>query len=114
MQNAHRFRFEVMEAMNTQKANMLRHHEALSRTFNKMPFVGKPLETTPPNIRQEGAMKALGIITMLGIFNFADQSVPSAVKTLFADDLNMSDAESSYPVAAMVINETIYLFLYQL
>ncbi|CAM9464914.1 unnamed protein product, partial [Ectocarpus fasciculatus] len=53
-------------------------------------------------------MKALGIITLLGIFNFADQSVPSAVKTLFADDLNISDAESSYPVAAMGFSALVW------
>lgn len=91
-----------MAVMSAQKARLMAHHGKMSKVFQKIPFVGKSLAATPPNIRQEGAMKALGIITLLGIFNFADQSVPSAVKTLFADDLNISDAESSYPVAAMV------------
>lgn len=103
MQNAQSLRYQAMAVLSAQKAAIMKHHEALSRTFNKIPFVGKPLDPTPPNIRQEGAMKALGIITLLGIFNFADQSVPSAVKTLFAEDLNMTDAQSSYPVAAMVM-----------
>lgn len=102
MQSDQNIRLQALAVLSAQKAMMLKHHGKLSRTFNKIPFVGKPLPSTPPNIRQEGAMKALLIITILGIFNFADQSVPSAVKTLFAEDLNVSDAESSYPVAAMV------------
>jgi hypothetical protein len=94
--------------LNRQKELVMRHHKKLSRTFQKIPFVGKPLEATPPGMRQEGAMKALAIVTMLGIFNFADQSVPSAVKTLFAEDLHISDAESSYPVAAMGFSALVF------
>ncbi len=69
---------------------------------SRIPFLGKKLPPTPPNQRQEGAMKALWIVTLLGVINYIDQSVPSAVKILFQKDLNLTDAQTSYPTASMV------------
>ena len=71
---------------------------------DKIPYIGRKLPPTDPNQRQEGAMKALVLLTCLGGYNFMDQIVGSAVKVLFQDDLGLTDAQSSYPVTALVMH----------
>jgi hypothetical protein len=64
--------------------------------------LGRKLSGGAPNVRQEGAMRALWIVTFLSVLNFIDQSLASSVKVLFQKDLNLSDVESSYPTTVMV------------
>lgn len=53
-------------ALERPKNILVKHHSKLSKKLQKLPGMGRRLEMTPPNIRQEGAMKALTIITLLG------------------------------------------------
>lgn len=68
-----------------------------------MPLLGRKLTTSVHNSRQEGAMRALVIVTALGTLNFIHQIVGSAVKVLFQEELLLSDKEASYPVTALVV-----------
>ena len=67
-----------------------------------LPFMGRKLPMAVPNTRQEGAMKALAIVTMLGTLNFMHQIVGSAVKVLFQEEMGLSDGQAAYPVTALV------------
>ena len=64
---------------------------------------GRTLDDKYPGTRQYGARFALQIFFSLNLLNFADRYVPSAVKTLYADELGLSDFESSLPFTGMVV-----------
>jgi hypothetical protein len=64
--------------------------------------LGRKLSGGVPNVRQEGAMQALWIVTFLSVLNFIDQSLASSVKVLFQKDLDLTDVETSYPTTVMV------------
>ncbi len=71
----------------------------------KEPFftAGKKLSGRYPNTRQEGARKALFILSMINLLNFIDRYIPSAVKELIKEDLNLSDVETAYPATGTAI-----------
>jgi MFS transporter, Spinster family, sphingosine-1-phosphate transporter len=50
-----------------------------------------------------GAMFALVVLTLMNMLNYVDRWVPSAVKELFKHDLNLTDAQTSWPLTAFVI-----------
>ncbi len=50
-----------------------------------------------------GAVYAVAILTAMNLLNYIDRYVPSAVKGLFQKELNLSDAETSYPLTAFVL-----------
>ena len=50
-----------------------------------------------------GATRALVVLTAMNLLNYVDRYVPSAVKDLFKADLDLSDAETSYPLTAFVV-----------
>lgn len=78
-------------------------HDATSIMRENFPIaIGRKLNGGTPNVRQEGAMQALWIITFLSVLNFMDQSLASSVKVLFQKDLNLTDVETSYPTTVMV------------
>lgn len=53
-------------------------------------------------VRQPGARYALLVLTSINLLNYIDRFVPSAVKVLIKEDLNLTDAETSYPLTGMV------------
>ena len=59
--------------------------------------LGKKLNKNFPGQRQEGARFALIILTLINLLNYADRYVPSAVKELIKEDLNLTDVETTYP-----------------
>jgi hypothetical protein len=48
-------------------------------------------------VRQFGARRALIILTLINLLNYADRYVPSSAKTLIEEDLQISDYQSSLP-----------------
>lgn len=50
-----------------------------------------------------GATRALAVLTAMNLLNYLDRYVPSAVKDLFAGDLHLTDAQTSYPTTAFVV-----------
>lgn len=67
-----------------------------------LPSLGRNLPFENENSRQEGALKALLILSLLTGLNFGHQCILSAVKVLIQEDLHMNDAASAMPAAAMV------------
>jgi predicted MFS family arabinose efflux permease len=47
-------------------------------------------------------MFALVVLTLMNLLNYVDRWVPSAVKALFKKDLDLTDAETSWPLTAFV------------
>lgn len=74
-------------------------------------MLGKTLPETNINCRQDGAMTALYILSGFTVLNFIDQCILSAVKVLVQEDLNLTDAESSYPTTAMGIVSLIFALI---
>lgn len=50
-----------------------------------------------------GALFALLILTAMNMLNYVDRWVPSAVKELFKGDLNLTDAQTAWPLTAFVV-----------
>lgn len=73
-----------------------------------LPFMGRKLPMAVSNTRQEGAMKALAIVTMLGTLNFMHQIVGSAVKVLFQEEMGLSDGQAAYPVTALSSSALVF------
>lgn len=69
---------------------------------------GKQLDASRPCSRQEGARYALLVLTAVNLLNYADRYVPSAVKELIKDDLNLSDTETTYPTTGMIFVYMIF------
>jgi nitrate/nitrite transporter NarK len=67
-----------------------------------LPFIGKKLPLTKVNSRQDGAMRALLIISCLIAVNFMVQMMISSVKVLIQADLKLTDAQTSLPTSATV------------
>jgi hypothetical protein len=67
-----------------------------------MVVLGKQLDASNPCSRQEGARFALLVLTGINLLNFADRYVPSAVKELIKDDLDLTDTETTYPTTGMI------------
>jgi MFS family permease len=59
-------------------------------------------ETHPHADRVTGAGYAVAVLTAMNLLNYVDRYVPSAVKDLFKHDLNLTDAQTSYPLTAFV------------
>ena len=57
--------------------------------------------TAPP--AAQGAVFAVTVLTLMNLLNYLDRWVPAAVKDLFKQDLDLSDAETSLPFTAFVI-----------
>jgi MFS family permease len=53
--------------------------------------------------RQPGARFALAILTAINLLNYIDRYVPSSVKDLIKTDLRLTDAETSWPLTAMIL-----------
>lgn len=64
---------------------------------------GKKLSNKHPNQRQEGARFALLVFAFINLLNYCDRYVPSAVKPLFQEELQLSASETSWPTSAMVV-----------
>jgi hypothetical protein len=58
---------------------------------------GKKLAPTDHPQRQEGAREALLCLSLINLLNFADRYVPSAVKELIKEDLDLTDTETALP-----------------
>eukprot|EP00929_Paragymnodinium_shiwhaense_P023367 TRINITY_DN14644_c0_g1_i1.p1 TRINITY_DN14644_c0_g1~~TRINITY_DN14644_c0_g1_i1.p1 ORF type:complete len:168 (-),score=8.87 TRINITY_DN14644_c0_g1_i1:28-531(-) len=54
------------------------------------------------NVRQQGALFALAVLTFVNLLNLLDRYVASSVKPLLQEDLKLSDAESALPTTGMV------------
>ena len=67
-----------------------------------MMSLGRKLDGKARNTRQEGATRALIVLTLINLLNFIDRYVPSAVKELIKEDLHLSDAETALPATGMV------------
>ena len=61
---------------------------------------GAPIAPSPPIA---GASRALLALTLLNLLNYVDRYVPSAVKDLFKVDLQLTDAQTSWPLTAFVL-----------
>lgn len=53
---------------------------------------------------QPGARFALCVMTAINLFNYLDRFLPSAVKDLVKDELQLSDAETSAPITVLVLS----------
>lgn len=62
--------------------------------------------------RQEGARFALLVLSGINLLNFADRYVPSGVKELIKDDLNLTDAETSLPTTGMIFVYMIFAMIF--
>ena len=67
------------------------------------PRRGRTLPRDSPNGRQEGARRALLILTAINLLNFADRYVPASVKELIKEDLDLTDTETALPTTGMVV-----------
>jgi MFS transporter, Spinster family, sphingosine-1-phosphate transporter len=65
-----------------------------------------------PGERQEGARFALLVLSGINLLNFADRYVPSGVKELIKDDLNLTDAETSLPTTGMIFVYMIFAIIF--
>lgn len=50
-----------------------------------------------------GAMFALFVLTLMNMLNYVDRWVPSAVKELFKQDLQLTDAQTAWPLTAFIV-----------
>ena len=50
-----------------------------------------------------GAFFALFVLTLMNMLNYVDRWVPSAVKELFKGDLQLTDAQTSWPLTAFIV-----------
>lgn len=50
-----------------------------------------------------GALFALLILTAMNMLNYVDRWVPSAVKSLFQDELGLTDDQTSYPLTGFIV-----------
>lgn len=50
-----------------------------------------------------GSGFALAVLFSMNLLNYVDRFLPSAVKDLFKEDLNLSDAQTSYPLSAFIV-----------
>ncbi|MEW5739759.1 MAG: MFS transporter [Myxococcota bacterium] len=57
----------------------------------------------PARAPAPGALFALIVLTAMNMLNYVDRWVPSAVKDLFKHDLELSDAQTSWPLSAFII-----------
>ena len=57
--------------------------------------LGPQLDDQYPLQRQEGAIKALRLLSAINLLNYADRYVLSAVKSDVQTDLNLNDFQSS-------------------
>ena len=64
---------------------------------------GKTLPRSRVPQRQEGARRALLVLTLINLLNFADRYVPSSVKELLKEDLDLTDTETALPTTGMVL-----------
>lgn len=55
-----------------------------------------------PRANAPGATFALVVLTAMNLLNYVDRWVPSAVKSLFKEDLQLTDAETSWPLTAFI------------
>ena len=67
------------------------------------PRRGRTLPRDSPNGRQEGARRALLILTAINLLNLADRYVPASVKELIKEDLDLTDTETALPTTGMVV-----------
>ena len=67
------------------------------------PRRGRTLPRDSPNGRQEGARRALLILTAINLLNFADRYVPASVKEPIKEDLDLTDTETALPTTGMVV-----------
>jgi MFS transporter, Spinster family, sphingosine-1-phosphate transporter len=70
--------------------------------------VTEALAPAPPSVNHPraaapGALFALVILTAMNMLNYVDRWVPSAVKSLFKKELDLTDAETSWPLTAFVL-----------
>lgn len=79
----------------------------MSRWIQQCLNTGLTLNEKYPNTRQYGARHALLVLSAVNLLNFADRYVPSAVKQLIIDDLNITDFQSSLPATVMIV---VYMF----
>jgi MFS transporter, Spinster family, sphingosine-1-phosphate transporter len=56
-----------------------------------------------PSRAAPGAALALLVLTGMNLLNYVDRWVPSAVKDLLKTDLELSDAQTSYPLTAFLV-----------
>ena len=75
-------------------------------------FLGETLDGSFPNVRQYGANNALIVLSTINLLNYADRYVPSAVKELIIQDLNITDFESSLPSTAMVVVFMVFAVIF--
>ncbi|MBL8920907.1 MAG: MFS transporter [Myxococcaceae bacterium] len=61
-----------------------------------------PAGAPPARSAAPGAVFALIVLTAMNMLNYVDRWVPSAVKSLFKEDLSLTDAETSWPLTAFV------------
>lgn len=61
-----------------------------------------PAPAGGPRANAPGATFALIVLTAMNLLNYVDRWVPSAVKSLFKEDLQLTDAETSWPLTAFI------------
>lgn len=61
-----------------------------------------PAPAGGPRANAPGATFALVVLTAMNLLNYVDRWVPSAVKSLFKEDLQLTDAETSWPLTAFI------------
>lgn len=75
-------------------------------------LVGLKLDDRHPKIRQFGANHALRVLFAINLLNYADRYVPAAVKTLFAEELHLTDFETTLPNTGMIIVFMIFAVIF--
>lgn len=61
-----------------------------------------------PSSSPRGATYAVVVLTVMNLLNYVDRWVPSAVKELFKKDLDLTDAQTSYPLTGLVVVYMIF------
>ena len=77
-----------------------------------MALWGKDLSNKHKNCRQEGAQYALQLLTVINLLLYADQYVPSAVKSGIQESLHLSDFETALPNAGMLLHSSYFDIYY--
>ncbi|KAM3567866.1 hypothetical protein VYU27_009995, partial [Nannochloropsis oceanica] len=84
------------------------HHQHHHHKHRKHHGEGSTKKMTSKSGRQPGARFALAVLTLINLLNYVDRYVPSAVKDLIKEDLNLTDAQTSYPLTGMILVYMIF------
>lgn len=75
-------------------------------------ILSERLPADHPHQRQAGARFALLTFAAINLLNFADRYVPSSVKHLLQEDLDLTDPQTSLPVTGMILVYMVFSMIF--